>query len=138
MTNPTTVAATTTVSSTPARNRPVLRFALHYAEMLVAMAAGMMLLGPLWSAVWPGMADRPTLHVLVMATDMSVGMALWMRVRRHGRGHIAEMCASMYAAFLLVLPAYWAGWIGAETMSGAGHLLMLPLMLAVMLRAPHR
>ena len=117
-----------------AARRSVLRFTLHYAEMLAAMAVGMMLLAPLWDAVWPGLADRPDLHALVMATDMSIGMALWMRLRRHGWRHIAAMCAAMYVAFLLVLPPYWAGMISGDTMMGVGHLLMLPLMLAVMLR----
>ncbi len=116
------------------RRRTALRFTLHYVEMVVAMFVGMMALGPLWHLVWPGLMEQPTLHVLVMATDMSIGMAAWMRLRKHNWAGIAWMCAAMYAAFAVVLPPYWAGLIDAGTMETAGHVLMLPLMLVVMLR----
>lgn len=126
---------TTTAPAAPAtRRRTVLRFTLHYLEMLAAMMVGMVALAPVWSAAWPGLDDRPDLYSLVMATNMSIGMALWMAVRRHGRRHIAEMCAAMYVAFLVLLPAYWAGLLGGEALLGIGHVLMLPLMLVVMLR----
>jgi hypothetical protein len=69
-----------------------------------------------------------------MATNMSIGMAVWMRIRKHSWPGIAWMCASMYVAFALVLPPYWVGLIDAGTMMTAGHILMLPLMLVVMLR----
>jgi flagellar biosynthetic protein FliP len=112
------------------RSRSALRFTLHYVEMVVAMVVGMIVLGPLW----PDLPGGATVDVLVMATNMSVGMAAWMRIRKHGWAGIAWMCASMYAAFALVLPPYWIGLIDAGTMMTAGHILMLPLMLAVMLR----
>jgi flagellar biosynthetic protein FliP len=116
------------------RRRTVLRFTLHYVEMVVAMFVGMIALAPLWHLVWPGLMEQPTLHVLVMATNMSIGMAAWMRLRKHSWAGIAWMCASMYAAFAVVLPPYWAGLIDAATMEAVGHVLMLPLMFVVMLR----
>jgi flagellar biosynthetic protein FliP len=122
------------VAAPPRRGRRALRFAGHYLEMVAAMAVGMVLLGPVWHSAWPGLADRPDLDVVVMATNMSIGMAAWMRLRGHGWGGIGWMCASMYAAFAVVLPLYWAGLVDAGTMSTAGHLLMLPFMLLVMLR----
>ena len=112
------------------RSRSVLRFTLHYVEMVVDMVVGMIVLGPLW----PDLPGGATVDVLVMATNMSIGMAAWMRIRRHSWRGIAWMCASMYAAFALVLPPYWIGLIDAGTMMTAGHILMLPLMLVVMLR----
>ena len=123
----------TTVTG-PTRIRRVLRFTVHYVEMLVAMVVGMFALAPLWHLAWPGVMDRPTAHVLVMATNMSIGMAVWMRIRRHSWGGIGLMCAAMYVAFAVVLPPFWFGAIDAATMEMAGHVLMLPLMLVAMLR----
>jgi hypothetical protein len=125
---------TATDTARVTRRRRALRFALHYLEMVVAMMVGMFALAPLWHLAWPGLMDLPTAHVLVMATDMSIGMAVWMRIRKHGWPGIAWMCAAMYVAFAVVLPPYWAGFIDAGTMETAGHVLMLPLMLVVMLR----
>ncbi|HZB48628.1 MAG TPA: hypothetical protein VE547_05995 [Mycobacteriales bacterium] len=56
------------------------------------------------------------------------------RVRRHGWRPIGEMCAAMYVAFLVLMPAYWAGLIDGDALLGIGHVLMLPLMLAALLR----
>src|SRR5258706_14834698 len=75
----------THASHAPARSaaRKNLRFALHYVEMVVSMLVGMALLGPVWSWAWPGLADRPAADALVMAANMTIGMGLWMRIRRH-------------------------------------------------------
>jgi flagellar biosynthetic protein FliP len=129
-----TLSAMTTTHPARSNTRKLVRFAGHYLEMVVAMMVGMVALAPVWSAAWPGLDDRPALSALVMATNMSVGMALWMRVRRHGWPHIAAMCAAMYVAFLVLLPPYWAGMISGDTLHGVGHMLMLPLMLVAMLR----
>jgi hypothetical protein len=72
-----------TTTNSPAV-RPLVR---HGAEMLVAMLAGMALLGPLWTP------ERVELAALWMAVSMSVPMALWMSYRGHGR--IVEMCAAI-------------------------------------------
>ncbi len=121
----------------PTRTRSVLRFAGHYLEMVVAMMVGMVVLTPLWQLAWPGLADRPDLEMIVMAFDMTVAMAAWMRVRRHPWPHIARMCVAMDLGFVLVLPAYWAGALSSDAMMGLGHGLMLVLMFAAMLRDPH-
>jgi flagellar biosynthetic protein FliP len=42
--------------------------------MLIAMVVGMVALGPLW----PDLQGDSELHVLVMATNMTIGMAVWM------------------------------------------------------------
>ncbi len=110
-----------------------LRFAGHFVEMVVAMAVGMVALGPLWSLVAPGLVQRPGPHALVMATNMTVGMALWMRIRRHPWPRIAEMSAAMYLPFLVLLVPYSLGALSAGTLMAAGHVLMLILMLAAML-----
>ena len=118
------------------RPRPRLRFARHALEMLIAMVIGMLALGPLGSFVWPGLDGNPTANVLVMATNMSIGMAAWMRFRGHAWRPIAEMCASMYLPFAVLLVPFWAGAIGAGALMTWGHVLMLPTMALVMLLRP--
>ena len=49
------------------------RFVVHYLQMLVAMLAGMIVLGPLSMLVPDG--DRAEVQALLMATSMTAGMA---------------------------------------------------------------
>jgi predicted tellurium resistance membrane protein TerC len=78
----------------PARSRTPWRyFVRHFVEMVVAMVVGMVVLG---LALKPllGLSDlfeRADLSALVMATNMTIGMSLWMRYRGHGWASIAEM-----------------------------------------------
>jgi hypothetical protein len=114
-----------------------LRFAGHYLEMVVAMFVGMFALAPLWSMALPGLHDHPDAAALVMATNMSIGMAAWMRIRKHSWLHIGEMCAWMSAPFVLLLIPYWTNLISGGTLMTAGHILMFPAMLVPMLRHRH-
>ena len=112
--------------------------ARHYVEMLISMVIGMMALHPVWhfglEVVGASHAlNHATVMALVMATDMSLGMGAWMRYRGHSWGPIAEMSAVMYLPFALFLPAVWGGALSGAAMLGAGHLLMLPTMLGLML-----
>jgi len=124
---------TTVTTTRRSRARGHLRFALHYAEMVVAMLVGMFALDPVWSWAWPGLAERPAAATMVMATNMALAMALWMRVRKHSWPRIAEMSAAMYAPFLVLLAPYAGGWISADALMMGGHILMFPAMLAAML-----
>lgn len=119
------------------RARAVWRFTRHFLEMAAAMVVGMVVLEPVWSFVWPGLSDVVTAHVLVMATNMSLGMALWMRIRRHGWAGIAAMSAAMYVPFLVLLPFHWTGLLSGMALMTAGHVLMVPVMLVAMLRRRH-
>jgi len=110
-----------------------LRFAAHYVEMVVSMLVGMFALGPLWSMALPGLADHPAADALVMATNMSIGMALWMAIRRHAWPRIAEMVAAMYAPFLVLLVPYFLGALSGPGLMLGGHVLMFVTMLAAML-----
>src|SRR5690348_14739795 len=94
-----------------APGRAVARFLWHFTEMALAMLAGMLLLGPVWMLVWPHLHLHADRHVLVMATDMAIGMAAWMRFRRHGWAAITQMSAAMYVPFLLLLGPFWSGLI---------------------------
>ena len=134
---------TTQISSVPdrhtaahSRGHRVWHFVRHYLEMVVAMLAGMLLLGPLEGLVWPALTARPDVGVMVMATNMAIGMGAWMRFRGHSWRGIAEMSASMYVPFAVLLVPFWAGAIGEHTMMTWGHLLMLPAMALVMLLRP--
>jgi hypothetical protein len=123
-------------ATTHSRGHRVRHFVRHYLEMVVAMLAGMLVLGPVEGLVWPALTARPDVGVLVMATNMSIGMAAWMRFRGHTWRGIAEMSASMYLPFAVLLVPFWAGAIGEHTMMTWGHLLMLPAMALVMLLRP--
>lgn len=107
----------------------------HYAEMVVAMALGMLVIGTLRGAT--GLTvdfDRhPGVGYVLMATDMSLAMAGWMRYRRHGWGSTLEMCAAMYVPVLL-LPLVWVAAIGPMAFMVAAHVLMLVAMLGVLVR----
>ena len=110
--------------------RKLVRFVGHYLEMVVAMIVGMMALAPLWPAEW---VSRPDVNAMTMAIDMTIAMALWMRIRRHSWPRTAEMSATMFLPFALLLVPYWLGAISAATLMVAAHVIMLPLMLAAML-----
>ncbi len=47
------------------------------------MLAGMLTLAPVERLVWPELTARADVGVLVLATNMSIGLATWMRVRGH-------------------------------------------------------
>jgi flagellar biosynthetic protein FliP len=120
--------------------RANLRFTLHFAEMIVAMVVGMIALAPLWRLAAPGLPARADVDALVMATNMALGMTLWMAVRRHPWPRIVEMSAVMYAPFAVMLVPFWLDWVSGHAVMMAGHILMVPLMLAAMLwrRADYR
>ena len=112
--------------------------AWHYLEMVITMVVGMTVLHPLWAVAFDALRLPTALHhatvmALVMATNMSLGMGAWMRYRTHSWRSIIEMSATMYLPFVALLPPVWAGAISGGAMITAGHLLMLPTMLALML-----
>ncbi len=113
------------------------RFLRHYLEMVLAMFVGMAVLGPLESLVfdamdWSETLDRTDVGSLAMATNMTVGMAAWMRVRGHRWAPIAEMGAAMFLPFVVLLVPWWMGAISAGTVMLWGHVLMMVAMLLAM------
>lgn len=130
----------TTHVATPVAGRSVglRRFGRHYLEMVVAMVIGMVVLGMLESVAFDALGrssvlDRPDVDALVMATNMTVAMAGWMRFRGHAKAPTAEMAAAMYLPFVVLLVPLWLGAISEDTLLVAGHMLMLPAMAAAML-----
>jgi hypothetical protein len=122
-------------------SRPA-HFARHYAEMVVAMFAGMFVLGiPL--AALLGLAgvdvgdwrtEAPALMLLGMAFTMSVPMAGWMWFRGHASAPIWEMTAAMFVPSLAAIALLAAG-IASDhgALMAIQHIGMFPAMLAVML-----
>lgn len=116
------------------------RFWWHYLLMVVAMMVGMAL-GPLVRVLFEfagaaGVYARPDVHTLVMATNMTIGMSLWMWFRGHGWRPVVEMAAAMYVPFVVLFPLLWASLIDNSVLSAAGHVLMLLAMVGVMLLRP--
>ena len=114
-------------------NASTRHFARHYLEMVVAMVVGMVVLGPVWHLLWPGLSTNTTADVLVMATDMALGMGAWMRFRGHSWSAIGVMSAAMYLPFAVLLVPFWAGAVTGHTVMTAGHVLMFPAMALAML-----
>ena len=131
-------AGMTSIQLTP--STPVARpqwrvLARHYLEIVVAMFVAMGVLALARAAVGLTVSAHHHLGLayLLMATDMSIGMATVMRWRGHGWRSTLEMCAVMYAP-LLLLPFVWSGLLGRTGFMVIAHVAMFPLMLAVMLR----
>lgn len=115
------------------------RFVLHYVEMVVAMLVGMAVFAPLWTMAFDAFdaaatLDRDDVMSMSMATNMVVGMSLWMWFRGHTAAPIAEMAVAMYLPFVVLLVPLWLGAISVTFLLVAGHVLMLAAMLAAMLR----
>jgi hypothetical protein len=120
--------------------RPHAALLRHLLEMALAMVAGMLLLGPLRTNVGTSLGlsallGRADVDAVLMATDMSIGMAVWMRYRRHSWAAVGEMTAAMYLPVLVLLVPFEVGLLGADALLLGSHLLMVPAMaLAVLHR----
>jgi hypothetical protein len=124
---------------TTLRGQALRRFVRHYLEIVAATVAGMVVLGPAESMLlnpigWAGLLAHPETYALIMATNMTVAMAAWLRFRRHGWAATAEMAVAMYAPFMVLFPPLWLGVLSVTGLMVLGHVLMLFAMAAVMLR----
>ena len=96
--------STTHIQGRTSRKAGTRHFIRHYVEMVIAMFAGMAVLGIPAGALLERSgttmtelrADAPALALLGMATTMTVPMVGWMRFRGHGWAASNEMAASMY------------------------------------------
>ncbi|MDF2739185.1 MAG: hypothetical protein K0S88_551, partial [Actinomycetia bacterium] len=119
------------------------RFVGHYLEIVVAAVAGMVVLGPAESMLlnpigWAEVVANSEAATLVMATNMTVAAAAWMRFRGHGWAAIAEMAVAMYAPFVVLFPPLWLGVLSATGLMVLGHVLMLLAIATAMLRRRHQ
>ena len=102
-------------------------FVRHYAEMVIAMYAGMILLVPF--------QDAPVgASLAMMGAAMTVPMVAWMRYRGHGWRPCAEMSAAMIVPTVAALVLLVTGVVTSEmTLMTIEHVAMFPLMLVAML-----
>ncbi|MGY1785927.1 hypothetical protein [Geodermatophilus sp. SYSU D00698] len=63
---------------------------------------------------------------------MAIGMAAWMRYRRHSWPAVAGMSAATYVPFAVLLVPCWTGTVSASAVFTAGYVLLLPAMALAM------
>jgi hypothetical protein len=121
------------------------QFVRHYVEMVVAMFAGMAVLGvPIGWALgavgssWSDLTNRaPSLMLLGMAITMTVPMVAWMRYRGHSRRANVEMSASMLVPTFALMALELTGIVeDVGALLVIEHVAMLAGMLGVMLARP--
>jgi hypothetical protein len=135
-----------TQGRTPARDGPSAgtvralgRFVLHYVEMCAVMCLGALALSVLFfgAAGLLGYTDMPQqypeLSVLVIAINLSLPMAAWMRFRGMDWRPTLEMAGSTMVVGLLLIAAYWLGIVPESSLIEVQTSLACPVMLAVML-----
>jgi hypothetical protein len=123
---------------------PVRGFVRHYAEMVAAMFAGMIVLALpaegalrlLGSSSSSLQDNAPALAFLGMATMMTVPMVAWMRYRGHTWRPCWEMAASMFLPTFVAIGLLAGGVAGFHALMGLEHVAMLLSMLAAMLLRP--
>jgi flagellar biosynthetic protein FliP len=131
----TTTSARTSVHGLRARR--IRAAVLGYLGMVVAMFVGMAVLDTGRHLLLPGPPLRGDAEALLMAGEMTVGMAAWMVIRRHPRRGITIMSGAMVLPFLALLPFFWSGLLSAGALMGLGHLAMFGTM-ALALPFAHR
>ncbi len=114
------------------------RFVRHFLEMVAAMVGGMLVFGGLVSLFCAltghqSLFEHAGTSAPIMATNMTVGMSLWMWHRGHGWTAIGEMAAAMYVPLVVLLVPFWVGVLPGGALLGVMHVLMLPAMWLVML-----
>jgi hypothetical protein len=113
-------------------------FWLHFGEMLVAMFAGMAVLGGAVEGVLALAGSSlsnasPAVAAAVMAFNMTVPMVGWMRYRGHPARHNAEMAGSMIVPTGMVIALFWLNVLPGSAVLAVQHIVMIPAMLGVML-----
>jgi predicted permease len=122
---------TTTINT---RWSAVLHFVRHYAEMVVAMLLGMLVLGLPLAMLLP---EGPEIELITMASTMTVPMVAWMRHRGHDWQPAWEMSAAMFVPTFAALGLLWGNLVeGTHTLMMIQHTAMFPLMLVAMLLRP--
>jgi uncharacterized membrane protein len=121
---------------------PTRRFIRHYAEMLVAMFGGMLVLGlPAEMALRAAgtstsdlQVDAPAVVLLGMAVSMTVPMVAWMRHLGHGWQPCNEMAAAMFIPTFGAIALMSGGLVeDFGTLMAIEHIAMPPSMLLAML-----
>ena len=117
-------------------------FVRHYMEMVIAMLAGMFVLGlpaeaglrAIGSSSSDLQVEAPAVLFIGMALTMTVPMVAWMRYRGHGWRPCLEMTAAMFAPTLAAIALLGA--VEFHALMMWEHVAMLIAMAAVMLARP--
>jgi deazaflavin-dependent oxidoreductase (nitroreductase family) len=121
---------------------PVGRFLLHLVEMCMVMCAGAIALSVLFfgTASLMGFTNlpqqAPELSVLVIALNLSLPMAAWMRFRGMAWRPTLEMSGTTMVFGLLLIVAYGADLVAKDGLVDLQTSAACPLMLVVMLFRP--
>jgi peptidoglycan/LPS O-acetylase OafA/YrhL len=124
-----------------ARGAGTRHFLRHLGEMVLAMMFGMVALAALDAAIFaaagtsiPDVKDSaPEVWGLLMALNMTVGMTVWMRHRRHTWAMCAEMAGAMFFPAVAAIVLFWCSAIHGGSIGRVEMTAMLPAMVAVML-----
>jgi hypothetical protein len=117
-------------------------FMRHYVEMVIAMFAGMIVLGlpaeaglrAIGSSSSELQLDAPAVVFIGMALTMTVPMVAWMRFRGHTWRPCAEMAAAMLAPTAVAIALL--GTFEFHALMMWEHVAMLVAMLGAMLARP--
>ena len=128
-------------SAAPRQRRAVRHFLRHLGEMYLAMMVGMMVFGAMGAGVLAAAGtsvsemkhSAPEVFALGMAFNMTVGMTVWMRHRRHSWAMCAEMAGAMFVPAFLAIVLLWCSVIHGGAVGRVEMNAMLPAMVAVML-----
>jgi hypothetical protein len=110
----------------------------HFFEMVAAMLVGMAVLGMVVRAICTALGrsdyllDHVGLRAPLMAANMTIGMAVWMRHRGHSWEAIAEMGGAVIVPLVVLIGPFWAGVLSGDALLGWMHVLMLPAMVISM------
>ena len=127
-----------TTSAEVRRRRERHNLVRHFVEMVLAMMVGMAVLGMVAGLICAALghsgflSDHAGARAWVMAMNMTIGMAVWMRHRGHGWGAITEMGGAMFVPVAVLIVPYWVGAISADVLLVGMHVLMLPAMVIAM------
>jgi hypothetical protein len=108
------------------------------AVMIVAMYAGMFLVGPALSKLFglfghPHALDGRAVSILLMLGYMVAGLVTWLAFRGYRRRTIIEIAVSLLIPYAVLIGPFVAGRISADAFTTAMHGLMLILLIAAML-----
>jgi hypothetical protein len=112
---------------------------MHLAEMCAVMCASAIVLsvGFFGGAALLGYTElpqqAPALSVFVIAVNLSLPMAVWMRYRGMQWRPTLEMAGSTMVVGLALIAAYWAGLVARDSLIEIQTSLACPVMVVAML-----
>jgi flagellar biosynthetic protein FliP len=133
------IIMTVTIGYGPSRRAERHNLIRHFVEMVLAMLVGMAVLGMVAGLICAALGHsgflthHAGLRAWVMALNMTIGMAVWMRYRGHSWGAITEMGGAMFVPVAVLIVPYLAGAISAAALLVGMHVLMFPAMVVAML-----